>query len=91
MNDLHDLLYNVCCMIKAAKELWESLDYKYRTEDVDTKKFVIEWFVKYKIVDSKIVIDQVQEIQVILHEIYGESMVLSGYNYWEATTRMEGF
>lgn len=42
MNDLHDLLYNVCCMIKAAKELWESLDYKYRTEDVDTKKFVIE-------------------------------------------------
>lgn len=32
---------------------------------------------EYKMVDSKTVIGQVQELQVILHEIYAEGMVLS--------------
>ena len=34
-------------------------------------------FLDYKMVDSKILISQVQEIQVILHEIHFEVMELS--------------
>ena len=34
-------------------------------------------FLKYKMVDSKIVISRVQEIQVILHEIHAEGIMLS--------------
>ena len=34
-------------------------------------------FLNYKMVDSKIVVSQVQELQVILHEIYAEGMMLS--------------
>ncbi|XP_048131601.1 uncharacterized protein LOC125314156 [Rhodamnia argentea] len=77
MNGLHDSLYNVYCAIKTAKELWESLDRKYKTEDAGAKKFVVGRFLDYKMVDSKTVIDQVQEIQVILHEIQAEGMILS--------------
>ena len=51
-------------------ELWESLDRKYKSEDAGSKKFVVGWFLDYKMVDSKSVISQVQEIQVILHEIH---------------------
>ena len=69
MNGLHDSLYNVYCTINTAKELWESLDRKYKTEGVGAKKFVVGRFLDYKMVDSKTVISQVQEIQVILHEI----------------------
>ncbi|KAL2542001.1 Uncharacterized protein Adt_02979 [Abeliophyllum distichum] len=54
-----------------AKELWESLDRKYKTEDAGAKKFIVGLFVDYKMVDSKPVISQVQELQVILLEIHG--------------------
>ena len=34
-------------------------------------------FLDYKMVDSKTVVSQVQELQVILHEIHAEGMMLS--------------
>ena len=77
MNSLADALYNVYCVKKTTKELWESLDKKYKTEDVGAKKFVVGRFLDYKMVDSKTVVSQVQEFQLILHEIHSEGMVLS--------------
>ena len=62
LNSLSDSLYNVYSMKKSAKELWESLDKKYKTEDVGTKKFVVGRFLNYKMADSKTVVSQVQEI-----------------------------
>lgn len=77
MNSLADALYNIYSTMKTAKELWESLDRKYKTENAGAKKFLVDRFLGYKMVDSKTVISQVQELQVILHEIHAEGMVLS--------------
>ncbi|XP_076936451.1 uncharacterized protein LOC143603559 [Bidens hawaiensis] len=77
LNNLMDSLYNVYVSIKTAKELWESLEKKYKTEDAGAKKFVVARFLDYKMVDSKTVINQVQELQVILHDIHAEGMTLS--------------
>ncbi|GJR87318.1 retrovirus-related pol polyprotein from transposon TNT 1-94 [Tanacetum coccineum] len=41
LNGLVDSLYNVYCKTTTAKELWESLERKYKTEDASTKKFVV--------------------------------------------------
>ncbi|GJV33868.1 hypothetical protein Tco_1394268 [Tanacetum coccineum] len=41
LNGLIDPLYNVYCKTTTAKELWESLERKYKTEDAGTKKFVV--------------------------------------------------
>ena len=38
---------------------------------------MVGWFLDFKMVDSRTVISQVQEIQVILHEIQAEWMILS--------------
>ncbi|KZV46475.1 hypothetical protein F511_10580, partial [Dorcoceras hygrometricum] len=38
LNGLSDALYNVFCEKKTAKELWESLDRKYKIEDAGAKK-----------------------------------------------------
>ncbi|XP_058217270.1 uncharacterized protein LOC131328334 [Rhododendron vialii] len=76
LNCLHDALYSVYCVKKSARELWESLDRKYKTKDAGSKKFVVGRFLDYKMVDSKTVISQVQELQVILHEIATEGMLL---------------
>ncbi|GJS83573.1 pol polyprotein [Tanacetum coccineum] len=53
LNGLIDHLYNVYCKTTTAKELWESLERKYKTEDAGTKKFVVARFLDYKMVDSK--------------------------------------
>ncbi|GJS07096.1 hypothetical protein Tco_0363892 [Tanacetum coccineum] len=77
LNGLIDPLYNVYCKTTTAKELWESLECKYKIEDAGTKKFVVAWFLDYKMVDSKNLISQVQDLQVLLHDIYAEGMALS--------------
>ena len=64
-------------LIKTAIELWEFLDRKYKTKDVGMKKFVVGKFLDYKMVDSKTIKSQVQDLQVILHEIHVEGTVLS--------------
>ncbi|GMP96087.1 hypothetical protein CsSME_00044888 [Camellia sinensis var. sinensis] len=40
LNGLDNMLYNVYSPLKTAKELWDSLEKKYKTEDAGTKKFV---------------------------------------------------
>ena len=60
-----------------ARELWESLDRKYKTKDARMKKFVMGRFLDYKMVDPKTIISQVQDLQVILHEIHAKGMMLS--------------
>ena len=41
LNGLDNTLYNVYCAFNTARELWESLDKKYKTEDAGLKKFVV--------------------------------------------------
>ena len=77
MNCLSDSLYDVCSEKKSAKELWESLDRKYKTEDAGAKKVFMGRFLDFEMVDSKTMMIQVQEFQAILHEIQAQRMVLS--------------
>ncbi|KAF5951613.1 hypothetical protein HYC85_009557 [Camellia sinensis] len=77
LNGLDNTLYNVYSPIKTAKELWESLEKKYKIEDARSKKFVVGKFLNFVIIDSKTVISQVQDLQLILHDIHAEGMSLS--------------
>ncbi|KAJ9552587.1 hypothetical protein OSB04_016632 [Centaurea solstitialis] len=76
LNGLADPLYSVYCKVPTAKELWESVDRKYKTEDAGTKKHVVARFLEFKILDSKTVMSQVQDLQVILLDILIEGMIL---------------
>ena len=77
MNCLNGSLYDVYIAKKLTKELQDSLDQKYKTKDARAKKFVMGHFLDYKMVDTKMVINQVQKFQVILHEIQTERNDLS--------------
>ena len=63
MNALTDSLYNVYLDKKKVKDLWESVDGKYKTEDIGAKKFVVGCFLDYKMVDSKTVVSQVKNFR----------------------------
>ena len=77
LNGLENTLYNVYSPLKTAKELWDCLDKKYKTEDAGLKKFIVGKFLDFKMVDSKTVLSQVQELQVVVHDIHAEGMTLS--------------
>ena len=70
MNGLADSLYNIYNYKKTTKELLESLNLKYKIENVMAKKLDVDRFIDYKMMDSKTLASQVQELQVILHEIH---------------------
>ena len=59
MNGLVDSLYNVNTDKKTIKELWESLNRKYKTEDAVAEKFFVGRFIDFKMMDSKTVASQV--------------------------------
>nr|GEY55434.1 ribonuclease H-like domain-containing protein [Tanacetum cinerariifolium] len=46
-----------------AKELWESLECKYKTKDAGIKKFAVARFLDYKMVDSKNLITQANAVE----------------------------
>ena len=77
LNGLENTLYNIYSPLKTAKELWDSLDKKYKTEDAELKKFIAGKFRDFKMVDARTVLSQVQELQVVVHDIHAEGMTLS--------------
>lgn len=70
MSDLQDALYNVYRNMKMSKELQDALEKKYKTDDA-----IIAKFLNFKKVDSKVVVIQVQELQVIIHILLGEGRI----------------
>lgn len=66
----------------------EVLDRKYKTEDVGSKKFMVDHFLDYKMMNIKSVINQVQELRLILHEVHTKEISLtehipSSHSDWE--------
>ena len=71
------MLYNVYSTFNTAKELWESLEKKYKIEDAGTKKFIVGRFLNYKMVDSILVVKQLEDLQVLINKIHVEGMAIS--------------
>ncbi|XP_016467425.2 uncharacterized protein LOC107790041 [Nicotiana tabacum] len=63
--------------MKTSRELWNALEKKYKTEDAGLKNFGAAKFLDFKMVDGKSVITQVQELQVIVHDLLAEVMVIN--------------
>ena len=91
LSALEDDLSNVHSAMITSKELWDALEKKYKTEDECLKKFVIAKFLDYKMSDSKTVGSQVQELQLIFHDLIAEDMVVNenGCNDREVTSFLE--
>lgn len=76
LNKLDNTSYYMYSLIKNAKALWKTLDKKYKAEDDTWKKFIVIRFLDFKMVNSRTVMNQVQEFQLILYEIHVEGMSL---------------
>ncbi|GKA95330.1 zinc finger, CCHC-type containing protein [Tanacetum coccineum] len=66
LNGMSDSLFDVYQNVESAKEFWHSLESKYMAEDASSKKFLISNFNNYKMIDSRPVMEQFNELLRIL-------------------------
>lgn len=74
LNSPDDSLYDIYSTFGTAREIWESLDTKYKTKAACSKRFSVGKFLNYRMVDSKPVMKQVEELQILTHELEVEGM-----------------
>ncbi|XP_074588614.1 uncharacterized protein LOC141844468 [Curcuma longa] len=77
LNALDNTLYNVYISMETVKSLWESFEKKYKIENTRLKKFIVGRFLDFKMVDSKSMTSQVQDMQLILRDLDTEGMLLN--------------
>nr|GFB89203.1 zinc finger, CCHC-type [Tanacetum cinerariifolium] len=66
LNGMSDSLFDIYQKAESAKELWDSLEPKYMAEDASSKMFLVSNFNNYKMVDSRPVMKQFNELLRIL-------------------------
>ncbi|KAK1407693.1 hypothetical protein QVD17_39315 [Tagetes erecta] len=66
LNGMSDALFDVYQNAESAKELWDSLESKYMADDATSKKFLVSNFNNYKMIDSRPVMEQYNELLHIL-------------------------
>ncbi|XP_060667269.1 uncharacterized protein LOC132799455 [Ziziphus jujuba] len=69
LNGLSDSLYRVYCSAKSVKELWETLDRKYKTENAGSGKFVVCRFLDYMMVDTKPLMSQEMDMEALISKL----------------------
>ncbi|GJV58683.1 hypothetical protein Tco_1464783 [Tanacetum coccineum] len=66
LKGMFDPLFDIYQNVKSRKELWDSLEAKYLTEDAPSKKFLVCNFINYKMTDLSPIIEQYNELLGIL-------------------------
>ena len=74
LNGKSDPLFDIYQNVENAKQLWNDLESKYIAEDVSSKKFLVSDFNNYKMVDSRPVMEQYNELLRILGQFTQHDM-----------------
>ena len=74
LNSLLDHLYDLYTSIKSPKEIWNTLEAKYKTKKIGTNKFIIQKYFDYKILDNISVLDQAHELQILVNKLHDLSI-----------------
>ncbi|GKA97325.1 zinc finger, CCHC-type containing protein [Tanacetum coccineum] len=66
LNGMSDSLFDIYQNVESSKELWDSLEEKYMSKEASSKKFLVSNFTNYKMTDSRLVLEQYNELLGIL-------------------------
>ncbi|GJW28641.1 hypothetical protein Tco_0045516 [Tanacetum coccineum] len=66
LNGISDPLFDIYQNVESSKELWDFFKAKYMAEDALSKKFLVNNFTNYKMIDSRSIMVQYNELLGIL-------------------------
>ena len=73
---LLDRLCDLYTSMNSPKEIWNTLEVKYKTEKVGTNKFIIQKYFDYKMFDNISILDQVHELQILVNKLHDLSIII---------------
>nr|XP_033511997.1 uncharacterized protein LOC117276747 [Nicotiana tomentosiformis]XP_033511998.1 uncharacterized protein LOC117276747 [Nicotiana tomentosiformis] len=74
LNHMTNSLFDLFINYKSAKVIWDSLEKKYGADDTGKKKYVVEKWIKFQMVDDKPVMEQVHEYENLTADVLNEGM-----------------
>ena len=69
LNALSDRLYDLYTDNSSARDIWNTLEFKYKAKEEGTKKLLISKYFYFKMLDGKPILPQVHELQVIVNKL----------------------
>ena len=69
LSTLTNVLFNVYCQYKVAKEIWDALTTKYIVEDAITEKYVIGNFRKFQMTEDRYVSSQIHDYHMLVNDL----------------------
>ena len=69
LNTLSDRLYDLYNSMTSPVEIWNALEYKYKIEKEGTDKFLVSKYFEFIMVDTKSILDQIHELQIIVAKL----------------------
>ena len=75
-NTLSDRLYDLYASVTDPRELWNSLELKYKAHEEGTNKYLVSKYLEFHMIDDKPIMEQVHELQVLVNKLTALSIVL---------------
>ncbi|KAL5550601.1 hypothetical protein UlMin_000777 [Ulmus minor] len=69
LNALSDRLYDLYTNTKSSKEIWTTLEFKYKANEEGTKKFLFSKYFDFKFLDDKSFLLQIHELRIIVNKL----------------------
>ncbi|KAL0367431.1 UNVERIFIED_CONTAM: hypothetical protein Sradi_3633200 [Sesamum radiatum] len=74
LNHMNNTLFDLFINQKSAKEIWNTLETRYRGDDAGRKKYVVGKWLQFRMTNDKQIIDQVHEYENLVANVLSEGM-----------------
>nr|XP_016442718.1 PREDICTED: uncharacterized protein LOC107768129 [Nicotiana tabacum] len=74
LNHMTNPLFDLFINYKSAKVIWDNLEKKYGANNMGKKKYVVEKWIKFQIVDDKPIMEQIHEYENLTVDVLNEGM-----------------
>ncbi|KAL0349666.1 UNVERIFIED_CONTAM: hypothetical protein Sradi_4115800 [Sesamum radiatum] len=74
LNHMNNSLFILFVNYRSAKDIWTTLETRYVGDDVGRKKYVVEKWVQFQMIDEKPIMDQIHEYENLVADVLSKGM-----------------